>query len=370
MQIRRAPLTCRASLDPERKNLFLFGAGSRYESASLRRQFISCMDVDALLGEWRDSLGICICVGRIPGQNKLDVYFSQPDGDPYPLRKSITSFASGGFKCGHYEVCVDASSHRHIVWVDCRNHSMISVWERQWTKRMVSSADSTSITEPSVSHPVDVNNLISALSAAFPELSFDGHTDADGCGEQQCERTTERTMIVDAPVRNSNELKLEPMVSPTRRWDHTQHPLPPWRTPSGSCMPASDTSVICMHLAIQAKPGKDSGAKHLFSHDLLQINASDRSVVVAPLVLAEHASETHPWDEMKKRKYREKHIAAYGVALLGKFHSLDIPHTSTAAATRSPAECVNTTPEGRSGMSCWSRHRRKRPRVGEVVKVS
>ena len=58
------------------------------------------------------------------------------------------------------------------------------------------------------------------------------------------------------------------------------------------------------------------------------IRSSNKSRIENALALPAPASDTHPWSGMRKRKYREKHIAAYGAALLGS-------HTSPESATAS-----------------------------------
>ena len=242
-----------------------------------------------------------------PGQHRLDAYFSQPDDDPYPLRKSITSSAHGRFRCGHYECCIAASSNRRIVWVDCRDRSRISVWKRTFMECMVSIADVAPITDTSVSCPMSVDSLVSALSAALPEFSFNRNASGDGCDKQQ----RERTVITDLPAQSSMELREESRLSTQHRWDPTRHPLPPWRTSPES------TLNSCMHLIIQKQPVKDDREKDLASYVSSFINESKRPVVERPHA---PALEPHPWVEMKKRKCREVHITAYDVALLGELY--------------------------------------------------
>ena len=72
-----------------------------------------------------------------------------------------------------------------------------------------------------------------------------------------------------------------------------------------------------MRVDTQKQPDKDGSAKDGFS---------------AP------ASDAHPWVEMKKRKRREAHIAAYGEALFGTYNSLGSAHTPSGAAPRSSYE--------------------------------
>ena len=58
------------------------------------------------------------------------------------------------------------------------------------------------------------------------------------------------------------------------------------------------------------------------------IRSSNKSRIENALTLPAPSSDTHPWSGMRKRKYREKHIAAYGAALLGD-------HTSPECAIAS-----------------------------------
>lgn len=322
-----------------------FRAGSRHRCARLCRT-TRCVEFQTLLGQWRDSLGICICVRKSLGQHRLDAYFSQPGDDPYPLRKSITSSAHARFRCGHYECCIAASSKRRIVWVDCRDRSRISVWKRTFMERMVSIAEVVPITNTLVSclvSPVSVDSLVSALSAALPEFNFNRDGSGDGCDKQQ----HERTMITDLLVQSSMELREGSRMSTQHRWDPTQNPLPPWRK-SQESTPNVDSSVGCMNMAIQKQAVNDDREKDSTSCVSPITKESQMPAVESLQALA---SERHPWADLKKRKCREAHITAYGVALLGEFHSLDSARTPAGAPARSSFELSHHNSMDRSGMS-------------------
>ena len=221
----------------------------------------------------------------------------------------------------------------------------------------------------------DTDHLISALSAALPEVDFGRIPGNDGCDEQRWEQS----MIMDVGVPDSRGQRREHTVSKVWHFDPTKHPVPPWRismkaTPAVEPLktymqskeprrehtvtkvwrfdptkhpvlpwriymeatPAVEPLKTYMQLAAQLEGDHDDGSYGLMSLDVRTprysirsaIRSSDKSRIENALILPAPASDTHPWTGMRKRKYREKHIAAYGAALLGG-------HTSPESATAS-----------------------------------
>ena len=177
----------------------------------------------------------------------------------------------------------------------------------------------------------DTDHLISALSAALPEVDFGRIPGIDGRDEQQWEQS----MIMDVGVPDSRVPRTEHTVSKVWRFYPTNHPVPPWRI-SMKATPAVEPIKTYMQLAAQLERDHDDGSYGLMSLDVRTprysirsaIRSSDKSRIENALILPAPASDTHPWTGMRKRKYREKHIAAYGAALLGG-------HTSPESATAS-----------------------------------
>lgn len=220
------------------------------------------------------------------------------------------------------------------------------MWKRTFMERMVSIAEVVPITNTLVSclvSPVSVDSLVSALSAALPEFNFNRDGSGDGCDKQQ----HERTMITDLLVQSSMELREGSRMSTQHRWDPTQNPLPPWRK-SQESTPNVDSSVGCMNMAIQKQAVNDDREKDSTSCVSPITKESQMPAVESLQALA---SERHPWADLKKRKCREAHITAYGVALLGEFHSLDSARTPAGAPARSSFELSHHNSMDRSGMS-------------------
>ena len=233
----------------------------------------------------------------------------------------------------------------------------------------------TPATPTSIPCSLDTDHLVSALSAALPEVDFGRIPGNDGCDEQRWEQS----MIMDVGEPDSRGQRREHTVSKVWHFDPTKHPVPPWRI-SMEAMPAVEplktyiqskeprrehtvTKVwrfdptkhpvppwrismeatlaveplkTYMQLAAELERDHDDGSYGLMSLDVRTprystrsaIRSSNKSRIENALILPAPASDTHPWTGMRKRKYREKHIAAYGAALLGN-------HTSPESATAS-----------------------------------
>ena len=189
----------------------------------------------------------------------------------------------------------------------------------------------TPATPTSIPCSLDTDHLVSALSAALPEVDFGRIPGNDGCDEQRWEQS----MIMDVGVPDSRGQRREHTVSKVWHFDPTEHPVPPWRI-SMKATPAVEPLKTYMQLAAELERDHDDGSYGLMSLDVRTprysirsaIRSSDKSRIENALILPAPASDTHPWTRMRKRKYREKHIAAYGAALLGG-------HTSPESATAS-----------------------------------
>ena len=83
----------------------------------------------------------------------------------------------------------------------------------------------TPATPTSIPCSFDIDHLISALSAALPEVDFGRIPGNDGCDEQRWEQS----MIMDLSVPNSRGPRRKHTVSKVGRFDPTKHPVPPWR---------------------------------------------------------------------------------------------------------------------------------------------
>ena len=222
----------------------------------------------------------------------------------------------------------------------------------------------TLATPPSIPCSSDTDHLIAALSAALPEVDFGRIPFNDGCDE----RRWNQSMIMDVDVPDSKETRREHTVSRVWRFDPTKHPVPPWRismmtTPAVEPLktymqckepirehtvsnvwrfdttkhltcpwrismedtPAVEPLKTYLQLAAKLERDCDEGSFNLMSLDVRKprfptrnaIKSSNESCIENARTLPAPASDTHPWSGMRKRKYREKHIAAYGAALLG-----------------------------------------------------
>ena len=89
----------------------------------------------------------------------------------------------------------------------------------------------------------DTDHLISALSAALPEVDFGRIPGIDGCDEQQWEQS----MIMDVGVPDSRGQRREHTVSKVWHFDPTKHPVPPLRI-SMKDTPAVEPLKTYMHI--------------------------------------------------------------------------------------------------------------------------
>ena len=181
----------------------------------------------------------------------------------------------------------------------------------------------TPATPTSIPCSLDTDHLVSALSAALPEVDFGRMPGNDGCDEQRWEQS----MIMDVGVPDSRGQRREHTVSKVWHFDPTKHPVPPWRI-SMEATPAVEPLKTYMQLAAELERDHDDGSYGLMSLDVRTprysirsaIRSSDKSRIENALILPAPASDTHPWTGMRKRKYREKHIAAYGAAPVSYTH--------------------------------------------------
>lgn len=91
------------------------------------------LQLEHFLGEWRDSMGNRVQVdwSRMAGKGgQLDVLLVKPRGGRDPIRLNVKQLGPDRFMCGHYDLEVEKSSLRRIVWGDCRHRGQSSVWER------------------------------------------------------------------------------------------------------------------------------------------------------------------------------------------------------------------------------------------------
>ena len=199
----------------------------------------------------------------------------------------------------------------------------------------------TPATPTSIPCSLDTDHLVSALSAALPEVDFGRIPGNDGCDEQLWEQST----IMDVGVPDSRGQRREHTVSKVWHFDPTKHPVPPWRI-SMEATPAVVPLKTYMHLAAELERDHDDGSYGLMSLDVRTprysirsaIRSSDKSRIENALILPAPASDTHPWTGMRKRKYREKHIAAYGAALLGDHTSPECAIASMGAVAWSSSD--------------------------------
>lgn len=91
------------------------------------------IDLDIFLGSWRDSMGNTVQVDwSKPGNRggQLDVVLSRRGGRGDGIRLNVKHHGGRRFSCGHYNLDADETHRRRIVWVDGRNSSKSSIWER------------------------------------------------------------------------------------------------------------------------------------------------------------------------------------------------------------------------------------------------
>ncbi|CAE8585800.1 unnamed protein product [Polarella glacialis] len=111
------------------------GAGSARESArdGSGSAPLTQLRIEDFLGNWRDSMGNDVRVdwsrGGATSRGQLDVELSKPRGGRDPIRLNV-KLSGGRFSCGHYDLQVEQSHLRRIVWFDCRNKGKNSTWER------------------------------------------------------------------------------------------------------------------------------------------------------------------------------------------------------------------------------------------------
>ena len=152
-------------------------------------------------------------------------------------------------------------------------------------------------------------------------------------------------MIMDVGVPDSRGQRREHTVSKVWHFDPTKHPVPPWRI-SMKATPAVEPLKTYMQLATQLERDHDDGSYGLRSLDMRTprysarsaIRSSNKSRIENALTLPAPSSDTHPWSGMRKRKYREKHIAAYGAALLGDHTSPECAIASIGAVAWSSSD--------------------------------
>jgi len=96
----------------------------------------AAMQLQDLLGEWRDSMGNLVRVTvaeseRFNQMGKLDVELlrSRSTGKP-AIRLNVQELDHDKFQCGHFELKLDKSTVDKMVWVDMRIKGKVSVWER------------------------------------------------------------------------------------------------------------------------------------------------------------------------------------------------------------------------------------------------
>lgn len=90
------------------------------------------VELETFVGEWRDSMGNHVRVDwSWPGNRggQLDVVLSKSGRDPIKL--NVKRLSDGRFTCGHYDLDVDQSDSRRVVWLDAKNRKNRSVWERE-----------------------------------------------------------------------------------------------------------------------------------------------------------------------------------------------------------------------------------------------
>jgi len=93
----------------------------------------SSIELETLLGEWRDSMGNRVYVewSKVGGRHgQLDVLLTKLRGGREPIRLNVKKLSPGRFSCGHYDLDMQRSHMRRMVWTDCRSHGKHSVWER------------------------------------------------------------------------------------------------------------------------------------------------------------------------------------------------------------------------------------------------
>uniref|UniRef100_A0A7S4SFQ7 Uncharacterized protein n=2 Tax=Alexandrium monilatum TaxID=311494 RepID=A0A7S4SFQ7_9DINO len=91
------------------------------------------IELGSLVGEWRDSMGHRVSVdwSKPGGRNgQLDVLLTKVRGSGPSIRLNVKQLGSDHFICGHYDLDVESSNARQIVWKDRRAAGKLSVWER------------------------------------------------------------------------------------------------------------------------------------------------------------------------------------------------------------------------------------------------
>jgi len=89
------------------------------------------VELNAFIGEWRDSMGNKVSVSWArPGNRggQLNVELIKPSGGR--TRLNVKQGDDGRVSCGHYTLDDQQSQPNRIVWADYRNSRRVSVWER------------------------------------------------------------------------------------------------------------------------------------------------------------------------------------------------------------------------------------------------
>lgn len=95
-----------------------------------------CLRLQDFLGEWRDSMGHEVRVRWAPQGNaagELDVQLIKSRSSTRDrIWLNVKALAEGHFRCGHFELKLDDSSVKKIVWSDVRSKGRrTSVWQRE-----------------------------------------------------------------------------------------------------------------------------------------------------------------------------------------------------------------------------------------------
>lgn len=86
------------------------------------------------LGEWHDSMGHQVCVKWARQGNRageLDVELQRHHSSKNRIRLNVKALGEGKFQCGHFELNLEKSSAKKIVWADMKIKGKVSVWDRE-----------------------------------------------------------------------------------------------------------------------------------------------------------------------------------------------------------------------------------------------
>jgi len=90
--------------------------------------------LEDFLGEWHDSMGHQVCVKWARQGNRageLDVELQRHHSSNNRIRLNVKDLGEGKFQCGHFELNLDKSSAKKIVWADKKIKGKVSVWDRE-----------------------------------------------------------------------------------------------------------------------------------------------------------------------------------------------------------------------------------------------